>query len=49
MDLWRSKAGIRAVREGNVHILGEDYVVVPGPRFVDLLEDMAEIINPIEN
>jgi ABC-type Fe3+-hydroxamate transport system substrate-binding protein len=49
MDLWRSKAGIRAVREEKVHILGEDYVVVPGPRFVDLLEDMAEIINPIEN
>ncbi len=49
MDLWRSKAGIRAVREGNVHILGEDYVVVPGPRFVDLLEDMAEIMNTIEN
>ena len=44
MDLWRSKPGIRAVREGRVYILGEDYVVVPGPRFVDLLEDIAEII-----
>lgn len=45
MDLWRSKPGIMAGREGRVHILGEDYVVVPGPRFVDLLEDIAEIIN----
>ena len=44
MDLWRSKRGIRAVREGRVYILGEDYVVVPGPRFIDLLEDIAEII-----
>jgi len=49
MDLWRSKPGIRAVREGRVNILGEDYVVVPGPRFIDLLEDIAEIINSIEN
>jgi iron complex transport system substrate-binding protein len=45
MDLWRSKHGIKAVREGQVHILGDDYVVVPGPRFVDLLEDIGEIIN----
>jgi len=48
IDLWRSKPGIRAVREGRVHILGEDYVVVPGPRFVKLLEDMAEIINSLD-
>jgi iron complex transport system substrate-binding protein len=45
MALWHAKFGIRAVREGRVHILGEDYVVIPGPRFVDLLEDMAVIIN----
>jgi iron complex transport system substrate-binding protein len=49
MDLWRSKHGIKAVREGQVHILGDDYVVVPGPRFVDLLEDIGEIINSVEN
>jgi iron complex transport system substrate-binding protein len=49
MDLWRSKRGIRAVREGRIHILGDDYVVVPGPRFIDLLEDIAGIINSIEN
>jgi iron complex transport system substrate-binding protein len=49
MDLWRSKRGIRAVRKGQVYILGDDYVVVPGPRFVDLLEDMAEIINSHRN
>jgi iron complex transport system substrate-binding protein len=44
LELWNAKSGVRAVREGNVHILGEDYVVVPGPRFIYLLEDMAEII-----
>jgi iron complex transport system substrate-binding protein len=44
MEIWREKPGVRAVREGNVHILGSDYVVVPGPRFVDLLEDMVKVI-----
>ena len=44
MSIWRARRGVRAVREGQVHILGEDYVVVPGPRFIDLLEDIAEII-----
>ena len=48
LDLWRGKKSVRAVQEGRMHILGEDYVVIPGPRFVDLLEDMAEIINPEE-
>ncbi len=48
LDLWRARTSVRAVREGRVHILGQDYVVVPGPRFVDLLEDMAEIIHSEE-
>jgi iron complex transport system substrate-binding protein len=45
MKLWRGNVQVRAVREGRVYILGEDYVVVPGPRFINLLEDMAKIIN----
>jgi len=48
MELWRSKTGIRAVEEGRVYILGQDYVVVPGPRFVYLLKDMAELIHGIK-
>lgn len=45
MKLWQGKVQVRAVREGRVYILGEDYVVVPGPRFIYLLKDMAKIIN----
>jgi len=45
MDLWRRKPHVRAVREGRIHNLGADHVVVPGPRFVLLLEEMAKIIN----
>jgi len=49
MRLWRARTSVRAVREGQVHILGEDYVVVPGPRFVKLLDEMARIISEVEN
>jgi len=49
MDLWHQKKGVKAVRDGKVYILGQDYVVVPGPRFVDLLEDFARIIKGIQN
>ena len=45
LGLWRRKTAVRAVREGRVHILGEDYAVVPGPRFIHLLDDMAKILN----
>jgi iron complex transport system substrate-binding protein len=45
LNLWRAKQEVRAVRENRVFILGEDYVVVPGPRFIDLLDEIAGIIN----
>ncbi|GAB4290426.1 MAG: hypothetical protein Kow0090_03490 [Myxococcota bacterium] len=37
---------VKAVKEGNVHILRADYAVIPGPRFVKLLRRMAEMIHP---
>ena len=42
---WESIPGLTAVREGRVHIIAGDHVVVPGPRFIDLLENMVEIIH----
>ncbi len=45
LELWRRKSEVRAVREGRVYILGEDYTVVPGPRFIRLLEDMVRILH----
>lgn len=43
---WSVMKGLRAVDEGRVHVLGKDYVTIPGPRFILLLEDMAEAIHP---
>lgn len=44
MEHWRRKGAVSAVRGERVHIIGADYAVVPGPRFVLLLEEMAGII-----
>ncbi len=42
---WNDIPGLRATRNGRVHILDGDHVVIPGPRFVKLLEEMAGLIH----
>ena len=46
LEKWRSIPGLTAVSKGRVYVLNQDYVVVPGPRFILLLERMAEVIHP---
>ncbi len=41
---WRSLGELAAVKRGRVRVLGGDYVVVPGPRFIRILEDIAQAI-----
>lgn len=41
---WSVVREVPAVRRGQVHVFTEDYVTVPGPRFVLLLEQMATVI-----
>jgi len=43
---WTGFAGLRAGREGRAFVFGEGYAVVPGPRFVLLLEEMARALHP---
>lgn len=43
---WKALKGLDAVRNGRVHVFGQDYTVVPGPRFIRVLEDMARAIHP---
>lgn len=43
---WRTVRGLRAVRDGRVHLMRGEYVSVPGPRFVDTLEDLARVLHP---
>jgi len=46
MAEWKAVAGVNAVRKGRVHVLVEDYITVPGPRFILLLEQLARILHP---
>ena len=43
---WATLPGMTAVKTGRVYVLGGDYVPVPGPRFVQTLEDMAKVLHP---
>ncbi len=44
LDEWRSVKALDAVKNNMVFLLTGDYTVIPGPRFILLLEDMATII-----
>jgi iron complex transport system substrate-binding protein len=43
---WESLPQIDAVKNHQVHILSQDYAVIPGPRFILFLEDLARMIHP---
>ena len=43
---WAALSSIAAVRNHRVHVLPQDYVTIPGPRFVNILEDLARILHP---
>ena len=43
---WDSAGQIDAVRNKRVCVLSGDYVAIPGPRIILLLEDMARAIHP---
>ncbi|MCS7305569.1 MAG: helical backbone metal receptor [Thermoguttaceae bacterium] len=43
---WQSLAGLRAVREGRVYVLDEDFVFRPSPRFILLVEKLAPLLHP---
>ena len=43
---WQSLDGLRAVREGRVYVLDEDFVFRPSPRFVLMVEKVARLLHP---
>lgn len=43
---WNLLAGIPAVKNEQVHVLGNDYVCIPGPRFILAFEDIAHAVYP---
>jgi iron complex transport system substrate-binding protein len=43
---WDDLSQVDAVSKDRVYVFGEDYVVIPGPRFILILEKMARLIHP---
>jgi len=43
---WKSITSVDAVINNNVKIFTGDYIVIPGPRFILLLKDLAKAIHP---
>jgi iron complex transport system substrate-binding protein len=43
---WNSIPHLEAVKKGRVYVFGEDYVGIPGPRFVMILERIARALHP---
>ncbi len=43
---WKSLSQVDAVKNNRVFVFGQDYVVIPGPRFILVLEEMAKAIHP---
>lgn len=49
MREWQSVGNMKAVRDSALFVLDGDYIVVPGPRFIILLENIAKIIHEAAN
>ena len=41
---WQCIHGIGAVKNGRVYVFSKDYFLIPGPRFIDILEEFSKII-----
>jgi iron complex transport system substrate-binding protein len=43
---WDALPQVDAVKNHRVYVFGEDYVAVPGPRFISIMEKMARVMYP---
>lgn len=43
---WEVLQDVDAVKNQRIYIIGQDYVAIPGPRFILTLEDIAKSIHP---
>jgi iron complex transport system substrate-binding protein len=43
---WETVSAVDAVKNGRIRVLTGDYAVIPGPRFIELLGELARTIHP---
>jgi iron complex transport system substrate-binding protein len=44
--VWSALPGLPAVRNGKVHFMSGQHLVVPGPRLAQATEDFARVLHP---
>ena len=43
---WECVGSVEAVKNNRLYVFTKGYIVIPGPRFILLLEDLARVIHP---
>lgn len=43
---WQKFSTIRAVKNQDIHFIGSDYVLIPGPRLINIIDDFVKAIHP---
>ena len=43
---WSKFSSVRAVKTGDIHYIAEDYILIPGPRLTQLVDQFSESIYP---
>jgi iron complex transport system substrate-binding protein len=43
---WQELKSVHAVKNNRIHVLTGDYTCIPGPRFIQTLEDFSKILRP---
>jgi ABC-type Fe3+-hydroxamate transport system substrate-binding protein len=43
---WQQFPTITAVKNGDIHFIGTDYILIPGPRLVNIIDDLVKAIHP---
>jgi iron complex transport system substrate-binding protein len=43
---WQSVSSVNALKNNRLFVFSSDYIVIPGPRFILLLEDIARAVHP---
>jgi len=43
---WKKAENIDAVKDGRIYVFTQDFAEIPGPRFIEILEQMAKVIHP---
>ena len=46
IEQWNRFPTIQAVKEKRIHFISADYILIPGPRLVKILEKFAKVIHP---